>query len=131
MPKEGTGLPPGDPAGECVEPPVDGPETVAEKRLLATLGRQARPVNLARVVRLLALLEAAEEGALDEAGQQEAENVAHQLIGSAGTFGHHSASEDAVVVEGYFAARRGRRGMAAGADVVRATLERLRSEFGG
>ena len=117
------------PDGSGGDPPVDGPETVAEKRLLASLARQARTVNRARVARLIELLDAADGGSLDEAGRQEAENVAHQLIGSAGTFGRQEASEDAVVVEEYFTARRARRAVLVGADVVRETLERLRAEF--
>lgn len=107
--------------------PVDGPQTVAEDRLLASLGRQARAVNLARVVRLVELLDASDAGGLDEAGRSEAESLAHQVVGSAGTFGYPSASVDAVVVEEYFAAGTAR----SGAGAVRRTLEGLRAQFGG
>jgi HPt (histidine-containing phosphotransfer) domain-containing protein len=109
--------------------PVDGPETVAEKRLLANLGRQARTVNLARVVRLLELLDAADAGDLDEAGRSEAENLAHQVVGSAGTFGFPGASVEAVSIEDYFATPFA--GSDADAGLVRGTLERLRAEFQG
>ena len=109
--------------------PVDGPETVAEKRLLATLGRRARSVNLSRVVRLVELLDSADAGALDEAGRLEAENLAHQVVGSAGTFGYPAASVDAVAIEDYFAASPAGSGSSADASLVRRTLDRLRAEF--
>ena len=118
--------------------PVDGPETVAEKRLLASLSRQARAVNLARVARLVELLDSSEAGALDEAGWHEAENLAHQVIGSAGTFGYPAASVDAVAIEEYFASGshrppgRARSSGPAPDDVaVRRILDRLRAEFSG
>ncbi|GAA3578844.1 hypothetical protein GCM10022197_40350 [Microlunatus spumicola] len=109
--------------------PVDGPDTVAEKRLLSSLGRQAQTVNLARVVRLLELLDASDAGTLDEAGRGEAENLAHQVVGSAGTFGFPAASVEAVSIEDYFATWPS--GAGAGTGPVRATLERLRLEFEG
>jgi hypothetical protein len=112
-----------------VDVPVDGPETMAENRLLASLWRQARGVNLARVVRLGELLDASDAGGLDEAGRAEAENLAHQVVGSAGTFGFPAASVDAVAVEEYFAARPS--GTGAGGDLVRRTLARLRTQFSG
>ena len=109
--------------------PVDGPETVAEERLLASFGRQARTVNLARVVRLLALLDSSDAGGLDRAGRREAENLAHQVVGSAGTFGFRAASVDAVLIEDYFAGEPTGPGSAVGAAAVRQTLERLRTQF--
>jgi hypothetical protein len=107
--------------------PVDGPETVAEKRLLASLGRQAQTVNLARGVRLLELLDVADAGALDEERRSEAENLAHQVVGSAGTFGFPGASVEAVSIEDYFATRPD--GSGTDPRLVRGTLERLRTEF--
>ena len=109
--------------------PVDGPETVAENRLLASLSRQARAVNLARVVRLLELLDGSEAGVLDEAGWHEAENLAHQVVGSAGTFGFASASIEAVAIEEYFATTPAGSGPGADAALVRRTLARLLAEF--
>ena len=106
--------------------PVDGPETLAENRLLASLGRSARVVNLARVVRLTALLDSSDAGTLDEAGRREAENLAHQVVGSAGTFGFPRASVDAVSVEDHFASLPEEPGNPGS---VRAILERLRAEF--
>jgi hypothetical protein len=111
------------------EIPADGPETVAEKHLLASLGGRARRVNLARVVRLAELLDASDSGALDEAGRLEAENLAHQVVGSAGTFGYPAASVDAVAIEDYFAASPAGSGRSADAALVRRTLDRLRAEF--
>jgi hypothetical protein len=122
-----------DEPGEDVplDVPVDGPETIAEKRLLATLGRQARSVNLARVVRLLELLDSADAGALDDADRLEAENLAHQVVGSAGTFGFPAASVDAAAIEAYFGADPPGSGSSADAGLVRRTLDRLRAEFSG
>lgn len=111
--------------------PVDGPETVAENHLLASFGRQARAVNLARVVRLLELLDASDAGALDAAGREEAENLAHQVVGSAGTFGFAAASVDAVAIEDYFASGPAGPRPEVCPDVVRRILERLRDEFAG
>ena len=111
--------------------PVDGPETVAEQRLLASFGRQARAVNLARVDRLVELLDAADAGQLDEPGRLEAENLAHQVVGSAGTFGFPAASVDAVSIEDYFAASPAGSGSSTDARVVRRTLDRLRTQFKG
>lgn len=109
--------------------PVDGPETMAENQLLASLGRQARSVNLGRVVRLVELLDASDAGVLDEAGRGEAEHLAHQVVGSAGTFGFPSASIDAVSIEDYFAS--GPAGSRPGDDaaLVRRILDRLRVQF--
>ena len=119
------------PDGPPEDVPLDGPETVAEERLLASLGRHARAVNLARVVRLLELLDSCDAGALDGPGRHEAENLAHQVVGSAGTFGFPAASVDAVGVEEYFGADPPGSGSSADAGLVRRTLDRLRAEFAG
>lgn len=108
---------------------VDGPETVAEQRLLATFAARARVTNLGRVVRLHELMDRGDRGALDEPHRQEAENLAHQVSGSAGTFGHPAASLDAARVERFFAAARTR--WHEERQLVRDTLDRLRREFGG
>ena len=120
-------------SGSGTEEPAraDGADTADEERLLASLGRRARSVNLARVVRLLALLDAAEEGGLDERGRNEAESLAHQVVGSAGTFGYPAASVDAGVVEEWFAGDPPGSTATPGVDAgtVRATLVRLRTGF--
>ena len=90
-----------------------------------------RDSNLSRVVRLVELLDSADAGALDEAGRLEAETLAHQVVGSAGTFGYPAASVDAVSIEDYFAASPAGSGSGADAGLVRRTLDRLRAEFAG
>jgi len=122
----------GPPAHRWPDPPADGPETLAEERLLAAFGRRATAANLDRVVRLVALLDRADTGTLDEAGRQEAESLAHQVVGSAGTFGHPAASLDAAGLERFFAAsvpvhERPREER----EHARATLGRLTAELGG
>lgn len=113
--------------------PVDGPETLAEQRLLASFGQRARAANLLRVVRLSELLDSADAGALDEEGRREGENLAHQVVGSAGTFGQPGASREAVSVERYFAetGAAGCRSRTGDAARVRRVVDRLRLEFGG
>ena len=115
------------------EVPVDGPETLAERRLLAVFTHRARAVNLARVLRLSELLDRADAGTLDEAGRLEAENLAHQVVGSAGTFGQPGASAEALTVERYFAVdgETARRIDARATTRVRAAVDRLREEFAG
>lgn len=114
-----------------VDVPVDGPETVSEKRLLAGLGVRARRANLARILRLVELLDSSDAGALDEVGRREAESLAHQVVGSAGTFGFPAASVQAVAVEDFFAARPAVHRRAVDAHAVRRTLDHLRREFAG
>ncbi|SEQ09720.1 hypothetical protein [Microlunatus flavus] len=111
--------------------PVDGPETIAERRLLASFGQRAREVNLSRVGRLSELFDRADAGRLDEDGRREAENLAHQLVGSAGTFGQAGASLEAVEVERYFAVtdEGAAWSAAAGAAGARRALDRLRAEL--
>jgi hypothetical protein len=67
------------------------------------LRSRARVTNLARAVQLDAALERAAEAALDEAGRAQAVAVAHQLIGSAGTFGFSEASRRAAELKDFFA----------------------------
>ena len=117
-----------DLTNDLTDVPVDGPGTVAEERLLATFGRRARRVNLARVLRLLELLDESDAGRLDERGRDEAERIAHQVVGSAGTFGFPAASVDAAVIEDYFAAAVCS-GPGPAGPVLRRTLDRLRAEF--
>lgn len=84
-------------------PPQDGPATVAENEVLRSIGRRARTVNLTRAQRLGELLDQALLRRLAEDERGEAEGLAHQIIGSAGTFGYSAASELAVEVEDYLA----------------------------
>jgi HPt (histidine-containing phosphotransfer) domain-containing protein len=68
------------------------------------LRSRARVTNLARAVQLDAALERAADAALDEAARAQAVAVAHQLIGSAGTFGFSEASRRAAELKDFFAA---------------------------
>jgi chemotaxis protein histidine kinase CheA len=67
------------------------------------LRSRARVTNLARAAQLESALECAADGRLDEAGKAQAVAVAHQLIGSAGTFGFAEASRRALELKDFFA----------------------------
>lgn len=69
---------------------------------LSTIADQARRTNLARAAELRTALGQAAAG-LDDSGWEAAERTAHQLAGSAGTFGFASVSERARLLERYFA----------------------------
>lgn len=60
---------------------------------LRHLSSRARRSNLARVAQLEAALHGAADGRLDADGRREAAEVAHQVRGSAGTFGYPRASD--------------------------------------
>jgi hypothetical protein len=64
---------------------------------------RARATNLGRAAQLDSALERAADGRLDEAGRAQALAVAHQLIGSAGTFGFAEASRRALELKEFFA----------------------------
>ncbi|MDN5761209.1 MAG: Hpt domain-containing protein [Microlunatus sp.] len=65
----------------------------------ATIAAHARRTNLARARNIAAAFETAATGGLDRAGWSAAERAAHQLAGSAGTFGFSGVSERALVLE--------------------------------
>ena len=82
-----------------------GPGDGAEDRLRAaveSIGDHARSVNLARAERLSQALDAVVAGSREESARQEATEVAHQLVGSAGTFGFPVPSQLAGELERYF-----------------------------
>lgn len=82
-----------------------GPDDFAEHRLRAaveSIGDHARTANLARADRLSQALAEVAAGSLDEPARQEATDTAHQLVGSAGTFGFARASQLAGEIESYF-----------------------------
>jgi len=84
-----------------------GADDGAEDRLRAvveSIGGHARSVNLDRADRLGQALAAVAAGARDDATRQDATEIAHQLVGSAGTFGFTGASRLAGELERYFAA---------------------------
>lgn len=77
-----------------VPPP---PERMAA--VLLTIAAQARRTNLVRAAEIRAALEAATSQGLDRNGWVVAERIAHQLAGSAGTFGYAAASDLARTLE--------------------------------
>jgi HPt (histidine-containing phosphotransfer) domain-containing protein len=83
----------------------NGPDDTAEDRLRAaveSIRDHARSVNLDRADRLHQALAKVAAGARDEATRQEAVEIAHQLVGSAGTFGFAGASQLAAAIQRYF-----------------------------
>ena len=75
-------------------PVTDGIEVA-----LGNLVARARQSNLARARDLAAALEAAGAGLLSERQRRRAVEVAHQIVGSAGTFGYPRASSLAAELE--------------------------------
>lgn len=67
------------------------------------LRSRARVTNLARAAQLESALEQAAAGELDQAARAQAVAIAHQLIGSAGTFGFAEASRRAQELKEFFA----------------------------
>src|SRR5215207_3382774 len=77
----------------------------AEDRLRAaveSIGDHARSVNLDRADRLNQALAAVAAGSVEEATRRQAAEIAHQLVGSAGTFGFSGASRLAGEIGRYF-----------------------------
>lgn len=71
-------------------------------KLLATIAGQARRTNQVRIAQLRATLEQASTQGLDRAAWGVAERTAHQLAGSAGTFGFAGVSLRARQLEQFF-----------------------------
>lgn len=82
--------------------PQDGIDRVLPT--MRGLRSRARVTNLARAAQLDTALERAAAAELDEAGRAQAVAVAHQLVGSAGTFGFSEASRRAAELKDFFAA---------------------------
>jgi HPt (histidine-containing phosphotransfer) domain-containing protein len=77
----------------------------SEDRLRAaveSIGDHARAANLARVAHLEQVLADVAAGHADDDERQRATESAHQLVGSAGTFGFPGASQLAGELERYF-----------------------------
>jgi len=77
----------------------------AEDRLRAaveSIGDHARSVNLDRADRLNQALAAVADGSEEEMTRRQAAEIAHQLVGSAGTFGFSGASQLAGEIGRYF-----------------------------
>ena len=83
----------------------NGGDDLAEDRLRAaveSIGGHARSANRARADQLSEALAEVAAGSREEAARQEATEIAHQLVGSAGTFGFPGASQLAGEIERYF-----------------------------
>lgn len=70
---------------------------------MASIAVQARSTNRVRIEQLRAALARAADGGLDRAGWAVLERTAHQLAGSAGTFGFADVSERARYLEQFCA----------------------------
>ena len=83
--------------GDAQQPQEDRLRAAVE-----SIGDHARSVNLDRAARLEQVLADIAADRADEGERQEATEVAHQLLGSAGTFGFPGASQLAGELERYF-----------------------------
>ena len=79
----------------------DGPDDRL-RAAVESIRDHARSVNLGRADRLSRALAEVAAGRWDEATRLEATETAHQLVGSAGTFGFPGASQLAGEIERYF-----------------------------
>jgi HPt (histidine-containing phosphotransfer) domain-containing protein len=81
----------------------DGDASAQLMAAMRVIGIHARTVNLGRAERLADALAGADNGRLDDSTRQTATELAHQLVGSAGTFGFAGASDLAGELEQFFA----------------------------
>jgi HPt (histidine-containing phosphotransfer) domain-containing protein len=92
---------------EQTSPATPGPalSPVSDRltKVLSTITAEARRTNLTRTADLGATLDEASDRGLDPEGWADAERTAHQLAGSAGTFGFEGVSEIARSLEHFFA----------------------------
>jgi len=83
----------------------DSADRLRSERLRArvrSIGDHARSVNLSRAGRLADVLATIGCGRLDDDQREAATDLAHQLVGSAGTFGFAGASQLAAELERFF-----------------------------
>ncbi len=78
-------------------------DSVDLEGVVRSLGDHARKVNLARAARLADAVDQAEVTQLPDGQRRAAAEVAHQVVGSAGTFGFPRASRLAAELERFFA----------------------------
>jgi HPt (histidine-containing phosphotransfer) domain-containing protein len=97
--------------------------------VLAALAASAQRANLARSAVLAEALELVVAGRWDEEHRVAATQAAHQLIGSAGTFGSRRASELAASLERFFDRVEARDDAGPDAARARAELAELRHEL--
>lgn len=83
--------------------PADPPRSNDLDVVVRSIGDHALTVNLARAATLDDALAMAGGGRLEETGRVAAVESAHQLVGSAGTFGFPGASDLAAELEVFFA----------------------------
>lgn len=106
---------------------TDQPTAERLRAAVRSIGDHARSMNLGRTARLADLLRRAENGRLPDDQRTVAIELAHQMVGSAGTFGFPEASSLAAELEQFFLDAafddRDRLGQA------RRQLERLREEL--
>ena len=74
------------------------------EEVLRSLAASARKANLARTTVLEDALRALDAGPLAPDAREAAAQAAHQVVGSAGTFGRHRSSELAAGLEQWFRA---------------------------
>lgn len=106
---------------------VDGDAGARIRAAVRSIGVHARAANLDRSARLTAAFDAGASGALSEPEREEAADVAHQLVGSAGTFGFPTVSELAAELETFFA--DGGFGDPVRVETARGQLHRLQEEL--
>lgn len=93
----------------------------AVRAVLATLAVSARDANLARTAVLEEAVSALDAGRLAAVEREAAVRAAHQVVGSAGTFGRHRSSQLAAELERWF--------RDTGDATGRPTLERVRAQL--
>ncbi|HEY5821205.1 MAG TPA: Hpt domain-containing protein [Propionibacteriaceae bacterium] len=94
------------PTPGLVEPPSSAPspdDVDALDGVVRSIGDHARTVNLARAAGLGEALDDAAGGRLHDGRRRAAAELAHQLVGSAGTFGFAGVSDLAAQLERFFA----------------------------
>lgn len=114
------------PASAPTPVPAQTPQERA-REAFAVIGRQARDTNLLRVDELEELASHATNEPLSEADRLTGQQVAHTLLGSAGTFGFTAATEPARRLENLFAEEFGPEE----AEAVTALLARIRTALVG
>jgi len=84
---------------------VEGDAAEQIRAAIRRIGRHAHATNLDRSARLKATFEVAANGSLSDSEREAAAELAHQLVGSAGTFGFPEVSQLAAELESFFADR--------------------------
>lgn len=99
--------------------------------MLSAIAAQARRTNLSRAAELQEALDRAAADELDGVGVAAAEQTAHQLAGSAGTFGFAGVSERARYLERFFARAALHGPGAVGVDEARRVLQQATDQLAG